>query len=244
MAKQSGLGDHLLVGGRDISGDIGSVQRVAGGPAALDLTDITQSAYDREGGLRDGGIDFTAWFDKAANASHLTLAPLPTADTLVTYCRGYAIGAPCASCVAKQVGYDPTRGQDGQLTYQVATMANAYGVEWGQQLTPGLRTDTTGTNGAGLDGGASSSFGAQFYLHVTGVTGTSVTVTVQDSADNVTFANLTGAAFTAATGFGWQRIATAGNATVRRYLRAVSSGTFTSASFLVQAVRNDTSVGF
>src|SRR6187455_3469811 len=108
MAKQSGLGDRLYVSGYDLSGDIGSIQRIAGGPAALDLTDITQSAYDREGGLRDGGIDFTAWFDKATNRAHPRLSVLPTADVITTYCRGLGLGSPAASCVAKQINYDPT----------------------------------------------------------------------------------------------------------------------------------------
>ena len=33
MAKQSGLGDRLLIAGIDLSGDIGSVERVAGANA-------------------------------------------------------------------------------------------------------------------------------------------------------------------------------------------------------------------
>lgn len=242
MAKQSGLGDRLFVDGYNLSGDINSIQRVAGGPAALDLTDITQSAYDREGGLRDGGIDFTAYFDKATDASHLVLSSLPRTDRIVTYLRGTGIGSPAASCVGKQINYDPTRNNDGTLLFTTNVVANAYGVEWGDQLTAGLRTDTAGTNGSSLDGGASSSNGAQFYLHVTALTGTNVVVKIEDSADNTNWADLTGAAFTSATAVGSQRIAVTG--TVRRYLRAVSSGTFTSASFVVNGVRNATAVVF
>jgi hypothetical protein len=242
MSKQSGLGDRLLVGGYNLSGDIGSIQRVAGGPAALDLTDITQEAYERQGGLRDGGIDFTSWFDKAAGAAHPRLGSLPTTDVTVTYCRGFGLGSSCASCVAKQIGYDGTRAADGSLSFAVATQANGYGLEWGLQLTPGLRTDAAATNGASLDGAASSSFGAQFYLQVTAFTGTSVTVKVQDSADNSAWLDLSGATFTAATGATSQRIAVAG--TVRRYLRVVTTGTFSNAVFLVQATRNATAVVF
>lgn len=242
MAKQTGLGDRLYVGGYNLSGDIGSVQRVAGGPAALDLTDITQSAYDREGGLRDGGIDFTAWFDKATGAAHPRLSSLPTADTLVTYCRGLGIGSPAASCVAKQIGYDGSRAADGSFPLAVTSMANAYGLEWGFQLSAGEQTDTSGSNGTSVDGGAATTFGAQFYLHVTALTGTNVVVKVQDSADNSSWLDLSGAAFASKTAVGWERIAVSG--TVRRYLRIVTSGTFTSATFLVQAVRNDTTVAF
>lgn len=239
MAKQTGLGDRLYVGGSNLSGDIGSVQRIAGGPAALDLTDITQSAYDREGGIRNGGIDFTSYFDKATGKAHPVLSALPRADTLVTYGRGALIGSWAASCVALQIDYAGTRANDGSFTFNVSTQSDGYGLEWGQQLTAGERTDTSATNGASLDGGASSSFGAQFYLHVTGFTGTLVTVKIQDSADNSAWLDLSGAAFTAATAVGWQRIAIANNATVRRYLRAVTTGTFSSATFVVNAVRND-----
>jgi hypothetical protein len=77
------------------------------------------------------------------------------------------------------------------------------------------------------------------------VTGTSVTVTLQDSADNVTFANITGGAFTAATGITAQRLASPGATdTVRRYVRAITTGTFTVGNFNLMFVRNATVVTF
>jgi hypothetical protein len=242
MTKQSGLGDRLFVDGYNLSGDINSIQRVSGGPAALDLTDITQSAFDREGGLRDGGIDFTAYFDKATNASHLVLGGLPRVNRYATYLRGTGIGSPAASCVGKQINYDGNRGADGSFLLTTNITSDGYGVEWGDQLTAGPRTDTSGTNGASLDGGAATTNGAQFYLHVTALTGTNVDIKIQDSADNSSWSDLSGAAFTSATAVGAERIAVTG--TVRRYLRVVSSGTFTSATFVVNGVRNATAVVF
>ena len=243
MAKQSGLGDRLFVDGIDLSGSIGSIQRIAGGPAAMDVTDITQSAYGRIGGQRDGGIDFTAWFDKAAAASHPTLAPLTVNDRIVTYFRSLGIGLPAASCVAKQVNYDGTRAQDGTYSHVVSAVSNGYGVEWGIQATPGKRTDAAATNGAGIDYGAVSTlFGLQAYLQVFAFTGTSVTVKLQDSADNATFADIAGATFVAATAAGAQRIAVTG--TVRRYVRVATTGVFSNAVFAVQFVRNETAVVF
>jgi hypothetical protein len=244
MAKQSGLGDRLFVSGYDYSGDIGSVQSVRGGPAAMDVTGIDKSGFERIGGTRDGGLDFTAWFNDAAGQSHARLSLLPTTDQIVTYFRGTVIGSPAASCVAKQVNYDGTRAQDGALTHVVNAVANGYGVEWGLQLTAGKRTDTTATSPAtGLDGAASSSNGGQAYLHVFSFAGTSVTVTLQDSADNSNFAAIGGGvSFTAATGITSERIAFTG--TLRRYVRAITTGTFTSAVFAVQLTRNDTAVVF
>lgn len=240
--KQSGLGDRFLVGGANISGDVGSIQRIAGGPAALDLTDITQSAYDREGGLRTGGMEWSCWFDKQAGQAHLTLSTLPRTDVAATYLRGPGSGRPAASCVGKQIDYSGTRAADGSFPLGCSVQSNGYGLEWGLQLSDGIQTDTTATNGVTLDGAAASSFGAQFYLHVLALTGTNVVVKVQDSANNSAWLDLAGAAFTSATAVGWERIAVTG--TVRRYLRVVTSGTFTSATFLVNAVRNDTAVSF
>lgn len=240
MAKQSGLGDRLFVSGVDISGDIGSLSSIHGGMATLDVTDITQSAVERIGGIRDGGIAFSSWMNDSAGRAHLTLRALPTADVVVSYLRGTAIGSPMCSCVAKQVGYDPTRAADGALSYTTDAQANAYGIEWGEQLTAGIRSDTTATSPAtGLDTVASASFGLQAYLHVFSFTGTSVTVTLQDSADNATFAAIGGGvSFAAATAVGAQRLVTSNTQTVRRYVRAITTGTFTQASFAVQLTKN------
>lgn len=238
MAKQSGLGDNFYIDGFNLSGDIGSLDSIAGGPALLEQTGIDKYAMERVGGLRTGNIDFTAFFNKSPGQEHLALSTLPRTDRVATYCRGTLLGSPAASCWAVQIGYDPTRGDDGALTIASSVQASAYGLEWGEQLTAGVRTDTTATNGAALDGGAATAFGMQAYLQVFAVTGTSVTVTIQDSADNVTFAAIAGGAFAAATGRGAQRIQISNAATVRRYVRVATSGTFTNAQFAVNFVRN------
>lgn len=242
MAKQNGLGDQLYVAGYNLSGDIGSLGKIGGGPAALDVTGIDKLAAEKIGGVRDGGIDFTAWFNTAAGQEHLRLSTLPYTDVLISYHRGQAVGNPGAGLVAKQSNYDGKRANDGQMTFDVSAVANGYGIEWGVQGTAGIRTDTTATNGASVDRGAtyaSTAFGLQAYLHVFAFTGTSVTVKVQDSADNSTFADLTGGGFTAASGITSQRIATGLTQTVRRYLRVVTTGTFTNAQFAVILVPND-----
>lgn len=245
MAKQTGLGDALFVDGVNLSGDIGSVQRVAGGPAALEVTGIDKSASERLGGLRDGGIDFTAWFNP--DGAHVDLSSLPRTDRAVTYCRGLGVGSQAASTLAKQIDYAPTRAADGALSIVVQAAANAYGVEWGTQYTDGIRTDTAGTNGTSVDAGASSAFGLQAWLHVLSITGTSVTVKLQQSSDNGgadAFADVTGGAFAAASAPGAQRIATAGDLAVERYLRVVTTGTFSNAEFLVIVTRNDATPEF
>lgn len=245
MAKQSGLGDNLYVAGYDLSGDTGSLGRIGGGHALQEVTGIDKSAFERIGLLRDGALDWTAFFNPAADKAHDRLSALPTADVIATYCRGTSIGSEAASLVAKQINYDPTRNTDGSLTFGVQALANGYGLDWGRLLTAGKRTDGSATNGTALDQTTvSTAFGWQAFLHVFAFTGTSVTVTLEDSADNVSFAALTGGAFTAATGITSQRLEGGRSATVRRYVRAVTSGTFSNAVFAVGFTRNDTEVEF
>lgn len=240
MAKQSGLGDNFYVAGYDLSGDIGSLGRIAGGPATLEVTGINKSAFERIGGQRDGAVEFMSYFNPATGMSHDRLGNLPTTDVQLHYCRGTTVGAPAAAMIAKQIGYNGNRATNGAFTFQTQAQSNGYGLEWGRQLTAGKRTDSTATNGASIDTTASAAFGAQAYLQVFAFTGTSVTVTIQDSADDSSFANVTGLTFTAATGITTERLATANNATIRRYLRAVTTGTFSEAVFSVIVVKNET----
>lgn len=248
MAKQSGLGDNLYVAGYDLSGDIGSLSRIAGGNTPLDVTAINKSAFERLGGLRDGGIDFVSYFNDATGAATDRLKTLPTTDVILTYGRGTTLGNPGACLVSKQINYDGARGNDGSLTFTTNAVANGYGIEWGRQMTAGKRTDTSATNGTSVDfGTGSTSFGLQAYLHVFEFSGTSVTVKLQESSDNGSgdaFADVTGGGFTAATGVTSQRIATSSSQTIERYLRVVTTGTFTNAVFSVVVIRNDTAVTF
>jgi hypothetical protein len=245
MAKTSGIGMFCWVDGNDLSGDIGSIGRISGGPKALELTDITQGGYERAGGDRDGGFTFNSWFNPAR--AHPVWSTLPTADRVAATGLGATIGSPAACCVGKQIGYDGKRGQDGSLAFDIDVQSNGYALEWGQLLTAGKRTDTGATNGASLDTAASVSFGAQLYLQVFAFTGTDVTIKLQDSADNSTFADVTGGGFTAVTSApGSQRIQLGATATVRRYLRiaTTTSAGFTSCTFAVAVNKNLTATTF
>ena len=242
MSKQSGLGARFFVAGYNLSGDIGSLSRIGGGPALLEVTGIDKSAVERIGGVIDGAIEFQAWFNPAADQAHDRFSLLPSSDQIATYCHGTTLGNPAASLVYKQVTYDGNRAQDGGFTFDIQALASAgYGLEWGRQGTAGIRTDTAATNGSSIDDGASTAFGLSAYLHVFAFSGTSVTVKLQESSDDGAgdaWADVTGGGFTAATGITSQRIATASNLTVERYLRVVTTGTFSNAQFAVNIVRN------
>jgi hypothetical protein len=242
MSKQSGLGDACFVGGYDLSGDIGSLSKIACPVAMLDVTGINQSAFARIPGLRDGAIDFMSYFNPSPNQEHVVLSALPRTDTQIMYCRGTALGNPSAAMVAKELDYNGTRATSGAFTFAISAVGNGYGLEWGKLLTAGKRTDTAATNGTSVDGGAATNFGMQAYLQVFAFTGTDVTVKLQDSADNSSFADLAGAAFTqiTSTSPSFQRISISNAATVRRYVRAVTvtTGGFTSLTFAVMFNRN------
>lgn len=240
MPKQGGMGDRLLIDGLNAGGDIGSISSIATPRTVQDVTDVTKDATARILLLTDGQMSFTSFFnDDGAGTAFTILKALPLTDRIVTYQRGIGVGRPAASMVAKQINYDETRGQDGSITFATDMQANGFGLEWGEQLTPGNLTQGAAGNGTSIDLGAVSTlFGWSAYLHVVAFTGTSVTVTLQDSADNVSFLALSGGAFAAATGIGAQRMQSATlTDTVRRYVRLTTSGTFTNAVFAVNFVR-------
>jgi hypothetical protein len=246
MAKQTGLGDRLLVDGVNLSGDIGALDSILTSREEIEQTAIDKSAKERALGQRDGAMEFTAFFNDAVGTAHPTLRTLPRTDRVITYCRGFGTGSAAASMVAKQIGYDGERDDKGSLTFKVEAKASAYGLDWGVQYTNGLRTDTTATNGSSVDAGATpgtTNFGLSAYLHVISFTGTSCTVTLQESSDNGVgdaFTNVTGGSFGAQTAVGASRIATSATLAVERYLRVVTTGTFTECTFLVAVTRNDT----
>lgn len=247
MAKQSGLGDNFWVDGYDLSGDVGELSRIGGGPAVLDVTGISSSGYERIGGLRDGAVEFTSFFNDATGRAHELLSALPTSDVDAAYARGTTLGSPAAVLRAKQINYDPTRGTDGSLTIAVSAQANSFGIQWGEQLTAGIDTFASAGTGSGIDHGASTSFGLQAFLFVFDIDSGTATVTIQESSDDGSgdaYANVTGGAFAGVSAAGTQRIATAGGLTVEQWLRIDVSGTFTNLDCAVVVVRNLTAVVF
>jgi hypothetical protein len=236
MSKSGGLGDNLYVSGNDISNDVGSLSKISATLATLEVTGIDKSAHERLPGLRDGKVQFAPWFNKTG--AHAVLGALSGTDLILTYCRGTTIGNAAASLYGRQLNYDGKRDAKGALTLEVSQDGDGFGLEWGKQLTAGIRTDTAATEGTTLDLGAApaGSYGAQAYLHVFDITATDVTVTIEHSTDNATWSSL--AAFTAlstSSANTAQRIATSNTTAVDRYLRATTttSGGFTSVAFAV-----------
>jgi hypothetical protein len=181
------------------------------------------------------------WAWTAVGGEHNVLSVLPRADEIASYLRGTALGNPAACVNGKQINYDPTRANTGALTTKVEVQASGFGLEWGIQVTAGLRTDTTATTGAAYDLGAGSTFGAQAYLQLVEFAGTSVDV-------KVTHATTSGGSYTtlidfgALTAIGAVRGSAAG--TVNEFLKITTTGTFTYAVFSVVFMQNQSAVAF
>jgi hypothetical protein len=249
MAKESGIGDSLYVAQYDLSGDIGAVTSASSSRATLPVSAINQSAEDRLVGRRDGALAFSSYWNIVAGQAHPVLSALPTTDRIVSYFHGSTVGNPAASMVSKLIDYAPTFGSDGSLVVANSAVANGYGLEWSGggsgdgMLTTGLQSFATGTvSGTSIDLGAVSTlFGAAAYLHCTVMPSGTLTVTVEDSANDIAFSTVTGMVFTNLTGPGSERVQGAVGATVRRYVRVTCSGVHGTASVAVNFIRYLTS---
>lgn len=175
------------------------------------------------------------WF--ALGSEHNALSTLPRTDTIGTYFRGTTVGNAAACCNAKQLSYDGTRDDTGNLTFQVEMDSNSFGLEWGEMLTAGIRTDTAPTTGASRDDGAGTNFGAQAYLQLVALVGTNIDITITHSTTS-------GGSYATLMDFGSQaaigsfRQSVPNNTTVNEFIKVVSAGTFTYAQFAVAFMRN------
>ncbi|MFB6548675.1 hypothetical protein [Streptomyces sp. NPDC056405] len=252
MAKANGLGAALLIDGVDLSGDIQQVDNISCPVNALDVTGINKSAHERILGLRDGALSMTTFFNTAEGQAHPTLSTLPTDDVVVSYLHRQTAGAPAANLVAKQINYDGSRAADAGFTFSVQAQANAYGLEWAELLTAGIRTDTEATEGSSYDFGADQlgNFNAQAYLHVTEFTGTDITISLQSSADDAASdpfsERLTFTEVTSGPTAERKTMTAPSTQLIERYVRVVTTttGGFTSCSFVVSLATNQVEVTF
>lgn len=250
MTKASGMGDQLWVSGYDVGASTNSISRISGGPAALDYTDITQSAFERKGGERDGGMDVVSYWNPSAGGSHDVYSPLPRTDAILTYAHTTLIGGASANLIGKQIGYDGNRTQEGGFLLNVSALANGYGLQWAFQATAGKRTDASATAAGSvspLDQVTASpgAFGGVMWVHLLSLGSGSVTIKLQSSSDNGAdaYADVTGATTGAlAAAPTALRVAVTGD--IERYLKVVTTGSFTNAVFAVSFARHRTQVDY
>ena len=239
MAKQSGLGQRLYVGGFDISGDVGSIDNASTPTALLEVTGIDKSAVERILGKRSGMLSFTAFFNDATDAEHDALKGLPTADVLSLWMLGTTRGDVCAALTAKQINYDGTRAEDGSLVFKVDMQGTAgLFLEYGDVLVAKV-THSSATDETGITFGVQTAVGAVGFLQHFGAadpipTGT-IEYDIEDSSDSTNGIDGTWATLLAFSDVStpWaetaERVAVDGN--VEKYVRASTNGTFSNADF-------------
>jgi hypothetical protein len=238
MAKQTGLADAFYIDGHDLSGDVTSVDTISGKRPAIDVPSLSKPAMERVPGHADGEISFTTWFDDGTNLSHTALSVLPTADVAVLYTRGVAADSPAAGLIAKQINYDPTKGQDRAWSASVQCLGQGTPLEWGKLLTAGLITHSSASSTSDKDDGASSSNGLAAYIQMVDINSGTPTLKIEDStngsswADLVSFSGIADGAEPKA-----ERVVVSGN--VNRYLRISSTGTFSNAKFVISYRRGE-----
>lgn len=232
MAFTHGKGAAVLVDEFDLSAFLNTFD----GAATADTAEVStfgSSAKSYVAGLKDATISLGGFFDGAVGAVDEVLQAAIGGAALITL-------APAGlGTIGNRVSLADCKG----TSYSVAaTVGDAVTVSAEAQVTGGLlpgvllaslvaRTATGQT--AAVDNGASTAAGAKAFLHVTAFTGTDVTIKVQESPDNSTWADLI--TFTQATGV-TSEVGT-GAGTIDRYLRVDISGTFTSVTFAVALAR-------
>ena len=237
MAKKSGLGNNLFISGYDLSGDVGAIGSIASTRGVQDVTSINKSAHERLLTHSDSTIEFNSFFNDAALAEHVALSGLPTTDRIVTFLVGSTLGDSACAMTGKQLNYDASRTADGGLTFAVTVQGSAgIPLEWGISGTAGKVTHGSATNISSIDNSASTSRGASAYLQVFAVSSGNCVVKVQHSSNDASWSDLI--TFTSADDITSERATASG--TINRYLRVITSGTFSNCTFNVIIRRGTT----
>jgi len=236
VAKKSGIGGRFYFGGFDLSGDVLTLDTVAGARTVLEVTGLDKSAVERILAKTSGEIGVTVAFNDATGQNHPAYKGLPTTDVIAMYCQSNVVGDAVAMLLSKQINFDWSRGADGSLIGSVQCLSNTAPLEWGTTVIILTTVSSTGDS-ASQDNGGSSSAGAAAVFQCTAFSGTDYTAILQDSSNNSTFETLI--SFTQITAVNKAERKTV-TGTVDRYTRVNHSGTFTSVDVIV-AIRRGTS---
>lgn len=243
--KSSGMGDQLWIGGYDLGADTNSLSAINGGFPTLPATSIVDSAEARFGGERTGDMTIVSYWNPDANQAHAVYSPLPTTDVVCTYAHTTSIGGPSANILAKQVDYQGARGQDGSFLLTVPMTSNGYGMQWAFQATAGKRTDASATAAAAVSpldqlSASPGAFGGVMWVHLFSLGSGSVTIKLQESSDNSgdAYADVTGATTGAQASAPYAARIALGSIAVERYIKVVTTGTFTNAVLAVSFYRH------
>jgi hypothetical protein len=231
VAKRSGIGQRLWWHGRDLSGDIGSLNALSSPRVVIDTPNLNATAMERVLAGADGMIDVSGWFDDASNLEHDALKAQPDADRGVLLAISTTRGDPCAFLPVKHETHTHERTPDGALAIGAIGRSNGAPLEWGVMLTADAETISSAGSLTSLDenSAGSTSNGGVGYLEFVSLSSGNPVLLIRDSTDNSSFATLL--TFVEGTPPLGERKTVTGN--VDRYLEVRATGTFSNAKLAV-----------
>lgn len=222
MAFIHGKSTAVLLGSLNLTGYLNNIDL----SADLDVADTTTFGANWKtsvAGTVGSKADYGGLYDPAV--SDLPAMLLAGTPGVLTYAPGgqATIGDRARLLYVYETSYAESSPVGGAVAVKGSFLADG-AVGFGDVLHP-LGEDTNTTTGADKDDGAASATGWMAHLHVTAVDGGSWVVKLQDAA-TTDWADVTGGAFTAATGATSQRLTSAAATTaLRRHVRYVATRT-------------------
>lgn len=190
-----------------------------------DTNTFGQSAKARDvPGLLDADADCQGFYDPAANGSWpVVRASLAATSVIFSLApEGWAIGNLVEMGKGVFEGADVSLDVDKVVPISAKAMADD-GWDLGVCLHA-LASEAAATNSASVDETAATANGGVGHLHVTAFVSGTATVKIQHSVDNSVWVDLI--TFTAVTGVTKERIELAAGSAVNRYVRVITTGTF------------------
>lgn len=223
MALKHGKSAAVYLGAVNLSPYLNSAELSAEADTA-DTTTFAATWKTAILGSAGGSIDVAGYYDPAETTLPTLFNSL--VPGVLTYCPagGTAIGDRARLVSANDVSYKESSPVGGAVAITASFQADGV-LAFGDVLHP-LGEDTNTTTGAEKDDTAATQTGWTAHLHVISVDGGSWVVKLQDAAVSNTYSDLSGGAFTAATGATSQRLqSTAITTELRRYVRYVATRT-------------------
>jgi hypothetical protein len=231
----AGKDNKILFGAYDLTSYFNSAN-FSREQAVNETTTFGSSQATYIGGIESASASLTGFWDGGSDAVDEELQAIigsASATPLSIYQSGDTAGNKVVLLNSKIQNYTI----DSSVADAVGISATFTGDNFGNGKSLYALTNTSATaNTTAVDMGASSSLGGQAFLHCTAHSSANISVKIQSSADNSSFADVSGFAFTDLSGITSERIATTN--TVNRYVRLAITVTSGSATFSVGYAHN------
>jgi hypothetical protein len=221
MAFKHGKGAAVIQGGLDLSPYLNSASLSASMEPA-DVTCFGSTWTSAIAGLQSATLSAAGFYDPAVTEFDDSLG---VNSKVLTFLPGgaSAIGDAARLLTATATSYERSSTVGDAVSFSWEVVAQG-AVLVGQVLRNGEDTNTT--TGASKDDTSATATGWTAHLHVGVVDGGSWVVKLEDSANNSDWADVSGGAFTAATGITSERLVSATDtAALRRYVRYTATRT-------------------